>query len=66
MPAPSTVTADSLEYAHKEKTQRAKSVTASLRLLLPKKYERAYVYGQAQATLDSGYRGITLMIEEGK
>ncbi len=55
----------SLEYANKEKTQRENAVTASLRLLLPKKYERAYVYGQAQATLDSGYRGITLMIEDG-
>ena len=41
-------------------------MTASLRLLLPEAYERAWVYGQSQATLDSGYRGITVMIEEGK
>ena len=40
-------------------------MTASLGLLLPEKYERAYVYGQSQATLDSGYRGITVMIEDG-
>ena len=54
-----------LEYPQ-EKTRRQHPVTASLRLNLPEAYERAWVYGQSQATLDAGYRGITVMIEEGK
>jgi hypothetical protein len=54
-----------LDYPQ-EKTRRQIPVTASLRLYLPEAYERAWVYGQSQATLDAGYRGITVMIEEGK
>ena len=54
-----------LDYPQ-EKTRRQNPVTASLRLYLPEAYERAWVYGQSQATLDAGYRGITVMIEEGK
>ena len=54
-----------LDYPQ-EKTRRQNPVTASLGLFLPEAYERAWVYGQSQATLDSGYRGITVMIEDGK
>jgi hypothetical protein len=54
-----------LDYPQ-EKTRRQNPMTASLGLFLPKKYERAWVYGQSQATLDAGYRGITVMIEEGR
>jgi hypothetical protein len=54
-----------LEYPQ-EKTRRQHPVTASLRLFLPEAYERAWVYGQSQATLDAGYRGITMMIEDGR
>ena len=54
-----------LDYPQ-EKTRRQNPMTASLRLFLPEAYERAWVYGQSQATLDSGYRGITVMVEEGK
>ena len=54
-----------LDYPQ-EKTRRQNPVTASLRLHLPEAYERAWVYGQSQATLDAGYRGITVMVEEGK
>lgn len=54
-----------LDYPQ-EKTRRQQPMTASLGLLLPEKYERAYIYGQSQATLDAGYRGITMMVEDGK
>jgi hypothetical protein len=55
----------SIDYPQ-EKTRRENPVTSGLRLFLPEAYERAFVYGQTQATLDAGYRGITVMIEDGK
>ncbi len=54
-----------LDYPQ-EKTRRQQPMTASLGLLVTEKYERAYIYGQSQATLDAGYRGITMMVEDGK
>ncbi|MGB2265622.1 MAG: DUF1553 domain-containing protein [Akkermansiaceae bacterium] len=49
-----------------ENSNREVPVSFNIHLQLPEEYERAHLFGTSRATLDSAYRGLSMMMENGQ